>query len=181
MTEELKLKIPEQVKLTVQDSILKATGPKGNLEKKLYHPWLNIIIENEYIIISSKRSKKTRVDNLLLHTYRAHIRNIINGVLYGYIAQLKICSGHFPMNVSIEGNKVIIKNFFGEKIPREAQILKGATVKLEGDIIIVTGLDKDVVGQTAARIEQATSIKNRDRRRFQDGCHIISSAKKNDE
>ena len=46
-------------------------------------------------------------------------------------------------------------------------------VKVVGDEIIVTGLNKELVGQTAANIELATRVKKRDIRIFQDGIWII--------
>jgi len=71
-------------------------------------------------------------------------------------------------------NLVVISNFLGEKIPRKANILKDVKVQLDNDILIVEGLDKEKTAQTAANIERATRITNRDRRVFQDGCYIIS-------
>lgn len=177
----IKLKIPEGVTVQIDGSLVKAIGPKGTLEKDLFHPWLEMRVEGDNIVIRTKRAKETRVDNLLMHTYRAHVRNILTGVKSGYVAKLKICSGHFPMNVGIDGDQITIKNFFGEKIPRKAKIMKGAVVKIDGDLIVVTGLDKDIVGQTAGRIEQATTIRSRDRRRFQDGCHVIAPTSENEQ
>ena len=82
------------------------------------------------------------------------------------------------MNVSISGQELIIKNFLGESVPRKVTILPGADVKVNGTEIIVSGSDKEVAGQTAARIENLCRITNRDRRIFQDGCYIIEKAGK---
>ena len=103
---------------------------------------------------------------------------MINGVLNQYTYTLKICSGHFPMNVSVVNDKVIIKNFFAEKIPREAKILPKVEVKINGDIITVKSADRELAGQTASNIEQACRITNRDRRIFMDGIYITSKANK---
>ena len=56
---------------------------------------------------------------------------------------------------------------------RNARIEKGVEVKLSGDVIDVTGTDKEKVGQTAANIEHATKIKGFDRRVFQDGIFLM--------
>ena len=82
------------------------------------------------------------------------------------------------VDVSLDNNKLIIKNFFGEKVPRKAKILEGVDVKIEGDIITVTGVDKEKVGQTSANMEKSTRITNRDRRVFMDGIYIIDKGGK---
>lgn len=51
----------------------------------------------------------------MLGTIVAHIRNMINGVTKGYEYKLAIVYSHFPMNVKVEGNKIMITNFLGEK------------------------------------------------------------------
>ena len=99
---------------------------------------------------------------------------MIKGSSQNHVYTMKICSGHFPMNVTVDSSNVMIKNFLGEKVPRKARILDGVKVQVQGDIILVNGLDKEKVGQTAATIEQTTRITNKDRRIFQDGCYIIS-------
>jgi large subunit ribosomal protein L6 len=68
-----------------------------------------------------------------------------------------------------------VTNYFGERVPRRAQILDGVQVKIENKTdIIVSGSDKELVGQTAANIERCTTVKNRDRRVFQDGIYRIA-------
>ena len=81
------------------------------------------------------------------------------------------------MNVSIQGDELTIKNFFGEKKPRKTRIPKGAEVKIDGDMIKVTGIDIDVVSQTASKIELTTRRTGFDRRTYQDGIWITKKAK----
>ena len=109
----------------------------------------------------------------MLYTFKAHINNLIRGIKEGFTYKLKICSSHFPMSVSVEGDEVIIKNFLGERAPRKAKIMEGVKVEISDDIINVYGVDKEKTGQTAVRIEQATRIKKRDKRIFQDGIYLI--------
>jgi large subunit ribosomal protein L6 len=77
------------------------------------------------------------------------------------------------MQVAMDGATLVVKNFFGEKIPRKVQLGKDIQVKVQGDKIIVSGADIDKVGETASRIEQLCRITNRDRRVFQDGIFLI--------
>jgi large subunit ribosomal protein L6 len=50
------------------------------------------------------------------------------------------------------------------------------TVSTGNDEVTITGIDKELVGTTAARIERATHVRNRDPRVFQDGIYIIEKA-----
>ena len=65
----------------------------------------------------------------------------------------------------------------GEKIPRLAKISPGVDVKIEGDMITVSGFDREKVGQSAANIELATRRPGFDKRIFQDGCYIVSKSR----
>ena len=163
--------IPENVDVKIEDHSLIVNGPKGQNEKKFCHPKIHIKVEGKEIRLSSK--KNDREEKRILNTFSAHIKNMIVGVVEGYFCKLKICSGHFPMKVVVDGNRVVISNFLGETIPRKSNIIDGVKVKINGDIIDVDGLDIEDTMQTAANIERSTRITNRDRRVFQDGCYIL--------
>ena len=170
-----RLNIPEGINLEIENNIVKVKGPKGSNERKIFHPKVKIEKKDNVLILSSKKAKKK--EKIFLNTLKAHIRNLIKGVRDGYEYKLRICSGHFPMNVSVHNNELIIKNFFGEKKPRKVRILNGAEVKVDGDIININGVDIDVVSQTASKIEQTTRRTGYDRRIYQDGIWIIKKAK----
>lgn len=164
--------IPEDVSVQLEGSIIRVRGPAGENERRLIHPRIDIKKEENKIIINSKR--QTKNEKRLIRTFKAHLINLIKGVINPYTYKLKICSSHFPMNVSITDNKIIIKNFFAEKIPRTAKILPKVDAKIQGDEIIIKSVDKEAAGQTASNIEQACRITNRDRRIFMDGIYIVS-------
>lgn len=171
-TIEESINIPENVQVDIIQGLIKISGPEGSNERKLIDPSLIIEKGDKKIILKAK--KQTRNEKRIVMTFKSHLNNMIRGVIKNYFYKLKICSGHFPMNVSLSNDKVIIKNFFAEKIPREANILKDVKVKIDGEIITVTGSNKELVGQTAANIEQACRITNKDRRIFMDGIYITS-------
>ena len=149
-------------------------GQKGELERKLSARNIHITLENKQITITSKKPSKR--EKTMANTFRAHIKNMIQGVKQGYTYKLKICSGHFPMTVSVEGTEVVIKNFMGEKVPRRANILPEVKVNIEGEEIVIESPNKEAAGQTAGNIELATKITNKDRRVFQDGIYITEKA-----
>ena len=159
------LEIVEGVKeLTVQ-------GPKGTVKRRFAHPLINITTDNDKVTLEIKNATKRH--KTIVNTYRAHIRNLIKGVTEGFTYKLKICYSHFPMSVSIQNGKLIVKNFYGEKHPRTLDLPKDVSVKINGSIIELQGIDIEKVGNCATSIEQLTRITNRDRRIFQDGIFII--------
>src|SRR3989344_1425461 len=170
-----KLKIPEGITVKIEDNIIKVNGPKGSNERKIFHPRIKIEIKDNMVVLSSKNA--TKVEKTILNTLKAHIRNLLRGVNEGYEYQLKICSGHFPMNVSIQNKELIIKNFFGEKKPRKTKISGDIEIKVDGDIINIMGVDIDSVSQMASKIEQTTRRTGYDRRVYQDGIWIIKKTK----
>jgi len=90
---------------------------------------------------------------------------------------LKALYSHFPMTLSVKGNEFVVNNYFGERVPRSAAIINGVNVKVQNKTeVVVSGIDKEAVGQTAANIERSTTVKKRDRRVFQDGIYLIEKA-----
>lgn len=164
--------IPESVQLDITGSLIKVKGSDSQNERRLIDPKISIKKENNKVLLTS--TNYTRKQKRILKTFKAHIKNLIDGAVNPYIYYLKICSGHFPMSVSISNNKIIIKNFYAEKVPREAKILPKVDVKINGDIVTVKSFDKEAAGQTASNIEQACRVTGKDRRVFMDGIYITS-------
>lgn len=167
-----KFTFPNTVSMTLLDkNVLLVKGPKGEVSKSFLHPLFQVSIEgNELIFIAEKFSK---IEKKLMQTFLAHANNLAKGVVDGCEYKLKICSGHFPMNVSLKGNVLEIKNFIGEAVPRKIIIKEGIKVSVEGDKIIVTGVDIGTTSQMAASIEKLTRRNGFDKRNFQDGIYII--------
>lgn len=166
------IEIPKGAEILIDGSVVKVKGEKGEICRNFNAQFVDIAVKGDKVILTALSKKLTRRNKRTIMTIKSHILNMINGVVSGYEYRLKICSGHFPISFSADANSISIKNFFGEKIPRKMDF-KDVTVKVEGDVVIVSGIDKEVVGNVAARIEHVTRVKDRDRRVFQDGCYII--------
>src|SRR3989338_5340767 len=177
MTEKKKIteriEIPNEITLSMDGHLIKVSGPKGEVSRKFAHPNIKIDLKDKILTIESIK-KHSKNEKRFLMSFSSHIKNMIKGVAEGFIYKLKICAGHFPMNVTIEGNNVIIKNFLGEKIPRKSKIAPGVKAQVKGDEIIIESCNLESAGQTASNIEQATRVKARDRRIFMDGIWITS-------
>jgi len=164
------VKIPAGIELTLTNKRLQVKGPKGVNSRVFANPKIHLINQKDVITISCNQSPH-RAEKALVGTYAAHIRNMINGVTKGYEYKMKTVYSHFPIKTTVEGNTFIIQNFLGERSPRIAKILEGVKITIQGDLITLTGIDLELVGQTAANIERATKVKKRDVRIFQDGIY----------
>jgi len=170
------IEIPEGITIEIDKDIVKVKGKGGEVVKKLFNPNVKINKEGNKIVL--KALKPTKRERKLVNTFRAHLKNMLKGANENYSYKLKICSGHFPMNVSVKDKEFIVKNFFGEKIPRVLKIKEGVNVKVEGDMVVVESSDKELAGQVAADIEQLVRRTRYDIRIFQDGIWICERAGK---
>ncbi len=166
--------IPEGVEAKIHQNKLSLKGKEGETSKEFNLGKINLEIRDKKIILSSE--KETKTEKRMMHTFVAHIKNMVQGVQKKFEYKLKICSSHFPMTVKIDGNNAIIKNFLGEKVDRKVQLPKNAEVKLDKDMITILSIDKEIGGQAAANLEKVTRIRGRDRRVFQDGIYIINKS-----
>ncbi len=171
------VRIPEGVTVTVEGMKVAVSGPKGRLERDFSHA-RGVIIrldedeEGKKVVVETYFANRRR--KALVGTIASHIENMITGVTKGFRYQLKIIFSHFPVTVEVSKGEVIIKNFLGEKAPRRAKILGDVKVTVKKDEVIVEGIDLEAVSQTAANIELATKVKDKDRRVFVDGIYIYA-------
>jgi len=170
------VEIPEGITVEIEGNLVKVKGPKGEIDRELSYPGFKLFTEDNKVVIYKDFPRRN--DIAIARTFKAHIANMIKGVTDGFTYRLKVVYSHFPITVKVQGDKVYIENFLGEKAPRIAEILPGVTVKVMGGELLVEGVDKEKVGQTAANIEQATKVVGKDRRVFQDGIYIVEKAGK---
>lgn len=166
--------VPEGVSVEMHGKELLVRGPKGELKKIFSFHDMEIKTSGGKIMMSSEKDNKKvkRVFN----TSISHIKNMIRGVQDPYVYKMKIKYVHFPMTVERQGEFIIIKNFKGEKKDRKAKIMPETEVQIMGDEIVITSINKEYAGQTAANIENTSKITGYDRRVFQDGIYIIEKA-----
>lgn len=164
------IEIPEGVEVSLEEGSVTVKGKEGEVRKSFDLGKLFFEKKDNKIIIGNKQS--TKKEKKMMNTIAQHLRNMIKGVQEKFEYKLKVCFSHFPMTVKQEGEKIIINNFLGEKIPREMEVVKGVDYKIEKTEITVNSVDKELAGQAAANFEIATKITGRDRRVFQDGIFI---------
>jgi large subunit ribosomal protein L6 len=101
---------------------------------------------------------------------------MFDGVAQGYEYRMKVVYSHFPIQLKLKGDILEINNFLGEKQARYARVSPGVKVAIGNDEVTLTGINKDLVGATSAKIERATKVRKRDTRVFQDGIYIVEKA-----
>ena len=163
------IQIPKDVKVNLKGNMLHIQGPLGKVYKNFKKIPVLIEINNNKILL--KKTGERKKHQAILNTARSLIQTLCIGVVDGFTIKMKIVYSHFPITVSVEGKKVLIKNFQGERAER-VSVIKGDTlVVAKGDDVIITGPVLTDVSQTAANIQLNTKVKNKDHRVFLDGIY----------
>jgi large subunit ribosomal protein L6 len=166
-----KLAIPSNAAITVEKGRIQVRGPYGELERAIDDPLVMVSVDAQTVKIVCQG--ETKRERRKIGTWKSHLKNMFAGATHGHSYKLKVCSGHFPMNISVTDKEFVVKNFLGEKVPRRIGLKNGVKVSLDGELVTVESADKERAGQTAADIEQLCRIVGRDSRIFQDGIWIV--------
>ncbi|MGQ3410980.1 50S ribosomal protein L6 [Natrinema sp. LN54] len=172
----VELEIPENVSVEVDRFDVTVEGPEGAVTRRLWYPDVTVETDDDQVVIESgAEDAKT---NSTVGTFESHITNAIHGVTEGWEYEMEVFYSHFPMQVRVDGDDVVIENFLGEKAPRRTTIHGETEVTVDDEQIVLSGPSKDDVGQTAADIEQLTKVSGKDTRVFQDGVYITNKPAK---
>jgi large subunit ribosomal protein L6 len=142
---KLPVQIPEGVEITISDNTFSAKGSKGELSYK-YSELMEVKKLDDQILVSIKTETKESVK--LYGLTRTLVANIVKGVSEGFEKRLSIHGVGFKAQVN--GRKLILNVGFSH--PVEMDIPENIEVKVEKNNIIVSGADKEKVGQLAADI-----------------------------
>ncbi len=138
--------IPEKVKVAVQGTNLKVEGPKGTLQMSV-HPRITVKVEGAVVNVS--RPTDIRTDRALHGLTRSLIQNMVIGVTQGYMKELEIVG--VGMKGAVKGN--VLNLLLGFTHPIDYAFGKDVDIKCpKPTSIVITGADKQRVGQTAAEI-----------------------------
>jgi large subunit ribosomal protein L6 len=160
--EETIVEIPNGVNVALNKDSFTVSGSNGKVTYKF---------KDVSLSLDSGRVKISGEEKVQVNTTQALLKSAIKGVMEGYTMKLQMVYAHFPFTLEQKGSVIYIKNFLGEKKPREAKIVGDTKIKVEKEFIILSGPDKYAVGQTAANLKSATRIKDKDPRVFQDGIY----------
>ena len=139
--------VPDKVQVEISDRRIKVKGPKGALEREIP---LNIKVEKEGNIIKVLRSNDSKKVKALHGLTRALIVNMVTGVCDGF-KKILVIEG-LGYKAETKGNKLVLHLGYSHPIEYEAK--EGIKFYVEGNKIIVEGIDKELVGQSAAIVRQ---------------------------
>ena len=142
---KLPIEIPSGVTITVDSGDVTVEGPKGKLVQFIT-PAVNVEVKDGVLTVSPKdESKAARAQHGLM---RALINNMVTGVTNGFEKKLEVNGVGF--RVAATNNELEMSLGFSHPVKYKAP--EGVTITNEKMTIIVSGIDKQKVGQVAAEI-----------------------------
>lgn len=139
------ISIPNGVTITVDSSSVTVKGPKGELQEAILSG-VTVKEEDGKIVVTRKNDEKVNKSNHGL--MRSLINNMVVGVTEGYSKKLEITGVGFRNQVQGQ----IIKLSLGFSHEIEYKLPEGIQAASEQNVITVSGIDKQLVGQVAAEI-----------------------------
>lgn len=137
--------IPPGVTVTITGDEVSVKGPKGELARKM-HPDLRLEVKGREIAVSPVRESKN--SRALWGLWRQLIANMVLGTAQGFAKKLELEGIGYRAN--LEGANLVMQLGFSHPVRFSAP--PGITFSVEKNVITVAGEDKELVGQTAARI-----------------------------
>lgn len=140
--------IPSGVKVNIKGQEVETTGPKGGL-KRNFHPNVSVEISDGKVIV--KRNYEDKFSRSLHGLTRVLIQNMVKGVTEGY--EKRLVAGGVGYRMQLQGKKLTMQLGFSHPAVYEAP--PGVELKLDKqNTIVITGIDKELVGEVAAQIRR---------------------------
>jgi len=147
---QAKIKIPENVNVSLNKNELIVEGPKGKISKKISKD-LSLEIKQNEIILSIKGKELTKQKKMIFGTFFSLIRNLIKGVVSGFEKKLEIIGIGYQASVDPNGNLVLKVGYSHPVIINKEDDIEFSVQK---NIVSVFGISKEKVGNIAAKIRR---------------------------
>jgi large subunit ribosomal protein L9e len=180
---ERKIAIPGECQVELNKKVFTLTGPKGKLVHDCSRYLMSFTVEDSELVIRLWHAKRKQI--ALATTVSSLLKNSITAVTKGFCYVMKAVHKHFSINFEIkeDGKLLVIKNFMGEKAPREFRMKGQARVRLLPDrkgCIAIEGPSLPDVSQTAGDITNTCRAKKLDPRVFLDGIYVVEKTTMNE-
>ena len=144
------ISLPDKVQVDIRGSHVSVKGPKGQLERT-FDPDMEIVLEEGLLRV--KRPTDHRTHRALHGLTRALLANMVTGVSEGYTKSLEIVGTGYRAEAQSPTKLVL---YLGYSHPIEMEAPEGITFEVPrgGRAVAVRGIDKELVGEIAARIRR---------------------------
>jgi large subunit ribosomal protein L6 len=144
---KLPVPIPSNVEVTIGKDLVEVKGPKGTLTTPVC-PVLQYELANGHVTLSPLDESRFAAAQFGLR--RTLLANCVEGVTKGFSKTLEIIGVGYK--VAVKGN--IVDLSVGYSHPVLVDLPKGITATVEGQKLTLSGIDKELVGETAAKIRK---------------------------
>ncbi|MFH1582583.1 MAG: 50S ribosomal protein L6 [bacterium] len=141
------IEIPAGVEVKIEGQKVVVKGPKGELSRE-FRPEVKIEMKDNIILTSI--SSEEKLAKSLWGLTRMLLFNMVSGVSEGFQKQLEIQGVGYKADIS--GNDLNLNIGFSH--PVKLEIPEGLTTTVEKNIITISGIDKEAVGQFAANVRK---------------------------
>lgn len=141
------LTIPDKVKVEFKNRVIEVTGPLGKISRPVLTPNIDVKVDKNQVTVEMKGN--IREDNMMHGLIRGVLKNDLTGVTQGFKKDLEIQG--LGYKASVEGKNLLLNLGFSH--PVNFPIPDGIKINVEKNTFIsISGFDKNVVGEMAARI-----------------------------
>jgi len=144
------IELPSAVSLTASDREITAKGPKGELKLTL-RPEIDVKVEDKLVHVTNNRPARDSSARAFHGMTRALLQNMVTGVGQGFERKLEINGVGYT--AKLEGNKVVMNLGFSHPVSIDVPPTVEVQVPNQTNIV-VSGCDKQQVGEIAARIRK---------------------------
>lgn len=142
------IEIPDKVSVEINKDQILVKGPKGELQQVI--PSFFKVEEKDKILSCSVQEPENKKQRAIWGTLAKLISNMVIGVNKGFEKQLELVG--IGYRAQVNGQNLVLNISFSH--PVEYFLPKGIDAKVEKNIITLTGIDRQLVGETAAQIRR---------------------------
>lgn len=139
--------VPKGIKIDINGSLIKVTGPKGSLERTI-RPEVSLIVEGDTLLVKSDDLSKR------VNAFRGLTRSLVNNMIIGTASgfERKLIVEGVGYRAAVAGKKLTLNVGFSNQV--DFALPDGVSASVEQNKITLGAVDKELLGLTAARIRQ---------------------------
>ena len=137
--------VPNDAQVALDGDVLTVKGPKGELRRSL-HPKIQLNMDEDKIVVSVPDD--SRESRSLHGLFRVLVANMVTGVTKGFQRELEVVGVGY--RAELQGRTAVFN--LGYSHPIHFELPEGIDAKIEKTKVVLSGIDKELVGLTAAKI-----------------------------